>query len=140
MYLLDTNILSEVIRTRPTPSVANRFETAVSAELFTSVICLEEIRFVTLIGPPGNRLWERTEAKVLNRLALLPIDRRVALLAASLRAEWKTHGTPVGYRDGLIAATAQAHGLVLVTRNTRHFDHMTGLKLENWFDQQADAT
>jgi tRNA(fMet)-specific endonuclease VapC len=140
MYLLDTNILSEVIRTRPTPSVANRFETAVSAELFTSVICLEEIRFGTLIGPPGNRLWERTEAKVLNRLALLPIDRRVALLAASLRAEWKTHGTPVGYRDGLIAATAQAHGLVLVTRNTRHFDHMTGLKLENWFDQQADAT
>ena len=140
MYLLDTNILSEVIRTRPTPSVANRFETAVSAELLTSVICLEEIRFGTLIGPPGNRLWERTEAKVLNRLALLPIDRRVALLAASLRAEWKTHGTPVGYRDGLIAATAQAHGLVLVTRNTRHFDHMTGLKLENWFDQQADAT
>ncbi len=135
MYLLDTNILSEVIRTRPTPNVANRFETAVSAELFTSVICLEEIRFGTLIGPPGNRLWERTEAKVLNRLELLPIDRRVALLAASLRAEWKTQGTPVGYRDGLIAATAQAHGLVLVTRNIRHFDHMTGLKLENWFDQ-----
>jgi predicted nucleic acid-binding protein len=134
MYLLDTNILSEVIRARPAPTVANRFEAAPPEQLFTSVICLEEIRFGTLIGPPGNRLWERTEAKVLTRVALLPVDQAVALLAASLRAEWKMQGTPVGYRDGLIAGTAKAHGLVLVSRNVQHFDHVAGLKIENWFE------
>jgi tRNA(fMet)-specific endonuclease VapC len=134
MYLLDTNILSEIIRTRPAPNVANRFEAASAEQLFTSVICLEEIRFGALIGPPGNRLWERAEAKGLSRVLLLPVDRMVALLAANLRADWKLRGTPVGYRDGLIAATAKAHDLVLVTRNVRHFDHVTGLKIENWFE------
>src|ERR1043166_6283558 len=134
MYLLDTNILSEIIRTRPAPNVANRFEAAFAEPLFSSVICLEEIRFGALIGPPGNRLWERTEAKVLGRVLLLPVDRMVALLAANLREDWKLRGTPVGYRDDLIAATAKAHGSVLVTRNIRHFDHVTGLKIENWFE------
>jgi len=39
----------------------------------------------------------------------------------------------VSYRDGLIAATAKDHDLTLVTRNVRHFDHVSGLRIENWF-------
>jgi predicted nucleic acid-binding protein len=133
MYLLDTNILSELVRRLPDPRVESRFETEVES-LFTSVICLEEIRFGTRIGPPGNKLWERIEADVLPHLSVLALDKSVAILAGDLRAEWKTTGTPVGYGDGLIAATAKAHVLILVTRNVRHFDHVSGLRVENWFD------
>ena len=133
MYLLDTNVLSELIRLRPDPLVETRFETEPRA-LFTSVICVEEIRYGAKIGPPGNRLWERSQTEVFPRLTILPFDEALAIAAADLRAEWKVAGKPTGYRDGLIAATAKAKGLVLVTRNTRHFDHVSGLQVENWFE------
>lgn len=133
MYLLDTNILSELVRRLPDPRVESRFESEVEP-LFTSVICLEEIRFGARIGQPGNKLWERIEADVLPHLSVLALDKLVAILAGDLRAEWKTAGTPVGYGDGLIAATAKTHSLILVTRNVRHFDHVSGLRVENWID------
>ena len=133
MYLLDTNILSELVRRLPDPRVESRFESEPES-LFTSVICLEEIRFGTRIGPPGNKLWERMEADVLPHLSVLALGPSAAILAGDLRAEWKTLGTPVGYRDGLIAATAKAHNLILATRNVRHFDHVSGLTVENWFE------
>ena len=133
MYLLDTNILSELVRRLPDPRVESRFESE-PERLFTSVICLEEIRFGTRIGPPGNKLWERMEADVLPHVTVLALDAAAAILAGDLRAEWKTLGTPAGYRDGLIAASAKAYKLVLVTRNVRHFDHVTGLTVENWFE------
>jgi tRNA(fMet)-specific endonuclease VapC len=133
MYLLDTNVLSELMRLRPDPRVEARFESEPEL-LLTSVICLEEIRYGAKIAPPGNKLWERFAADLRPHLTILPLDESPASLAGDMRAEWKTRGTPIGYRDGLIAATAQANSLVLVTRNVRHFDHVTGLKIENWFE------
>jgi tRNA(fMet)-specific endonuclease VapC len=139
MYLLDTNILSELMRLRPNPRVEARFESE-PAELFTSAICLEEIRFGAMIGPPGNRLWERAEADVLLYVTVISFDKSLAVVAGDLRAEWKKQGKPVGYGDGLIAATAKSRNLTLVTRNVRHFDHVSGLKVENWFEPPSPAT
>jgi predicted nucleic acid-binding protein len=133
MYLLDTNVLSELMRLKPNPHVEVRFESE-PAPLLTSVICLEEIRYGAKIAPPGNKLWERFAADLRPHLTTLPLDESVAILAGDMRSEWKTRGTPIGYRDGLIAATAHANNLVLVTRNVRHFDHIVGLKIENWFE------
>lgn len=133
MYLLDTNILSELMRAQPNPCVEVRFESE-PEPLFTSVICVEEIRYGAKIAPPGNKLWDRFITDVRPHVTVLPLDEGVALRAGDLRAGWKTDGTPVGYRDGLIAATALAHSLTLVTRNVRHFDHVAGLKTENWFE------
>jgi predicted nucleic acid-binding protein len=134
VFLLDTNILSELVRKRPDPRVEARFQQAQEETLFTSAVCLEEIRFGCAIIPEGNLRWRRIHAKVLHRVRTLVFDYRAALIAGDLRGQWKTAGTPVGYEDGLIAATARSHGLTLVTRNTRHFDHVTGLKVENWFE------
>jgi tRNA(fMet)-specific endonuclease VapC len=136
VYLLDTNVLSELMRLKPDSVVEARFESEPAA-LLTSVICLEEIRYGAKIAPAGNKLWERFAADLRPYLTVLPVDESLAVLAGNLRAEWKTRGRPVGYRDGLIAATAQASGVVLVTRNVRHFDHVTGLKIENWFEPPA---
>ena len=137
MYLLDTNVLSELVRRLPDPAVEARFDLE-AGWLSTSVICVEEIRFGAMIAPPGNRLWERFTIEVRPFITLQPLDEAIVILAGDLRAEWKRNGTPVGYRDGLIAATAKALDLTLVTRNVRHFDHVPGLKVENWFTP-ADA-
>lgn len=134
MYLLDTNVLSELMRQNPNPNVAARFESVSVEDLFTSVICIEEIRFGARIGPPGNQLWERAESQVLPFVTVLIFDEALARLAGDLRGEWKVQGTPAGYGDGLIAATATAHGLALATRNVKHFDHVAGLTVENWFE------
>ncbi len=134
MYLLDTNVLSEIARSRPHPDVLARFRAAPDAALFTSAICIEEIHFGIAAGPDGDMVRQRMESRVLFRVAVLALDDVVAKVAGALRGEWKVRGTPVGYRDGLIAATAQAHALILVTRNTRHFDHVGGLPIENWFE------
>ena len=133
MYLLDTNILSELMRQKPNAQVEARFESE-PEELLTSVICLEEIRYGVKIAPAGNRLWERAQADLLPYLTVLALDEPLAIIAGDLRGEWKVQGTPVGYRDGLIAATAKAKDLILVTRNVRHFDHVPGLLVENWFE------
>src|SRR5665213_362590 len=133
MYLLDTNVISELMRARPDPLVETRFESE-SSELFTSAICLEEIRYGAKIGPPGNKLWERAVAIVLPHLTVLAFTESEAVLAGDLRGEWKVRGTPVSYRDGLIAATARSAGLILVTRNVRHFDHVDALNVDNWFE------
>ena len=133
MYLLDTNILSELMRRQPNPQVEARFA-AEPGELFASAGTVEEIRYGARIGPPGNRLWERAEADLFPHLTVLALDQPVAVLAADLRAEWKRSGTPVVYSDGLIAATAKHFGLTLVTRSVRHFGHVPGLSVQNWFE------
>lgn len=134
MHLLDTNILSEVVRRHPDPKVLARFETVPDEELFTSAVCLEEIHYGIRIATTGAAVRQRMEEEVLWRLTVVSLDESTARLAGELRGEWKLRGTPVGYRDGLIAATAKAHGLILVTRNVRHFDHVSGLTVENWFE------
>jgi predicted nucleic acid-binding protein len=134
VYLLDTNILSEVARSRPHPEVLARFRAQPDSALFTSAICIEEIYFGIAAGPDRDMVRQRMEDRALFRVTVLAFDKAAAELAGTLRGEWKLRGTPVGYRDGLIAATARHHGLVLVTRNARHFDHVTALRIENWFE------
>ena len=134
MYLLDTNILSELIRREPNRQVLGRFEAIPDEQLFTSTICIEEIAFGASIAPVGNRIWERFETEVLPWVTVLDFDLNSALNAGPMRGRWKQRGTPVGYADSLLAATATAYGLILVTRNVRHFAHEPTLKVENWFE------
>jgi predicted nucleic acid-binding protein len=133
MYLLDTNVLSELMRLNPNAHVEARFELE-QAHLFTSAICIEEIRYGAKIGPPGNKLWERANSEVLPHLTVLALDEFLAIAAGDLRAECKSQGKVSGYGNGLIAATAKAKNLILVTRNVRHFENVVGLTVENWFE------
>lgn len=134
MFLLDTNVLSEMVRRLPHARVSARFEAAADNELLTSSVCIEEIRFGCCLVPHGEDKWRKVHAKVLSRVVVLDFDYATAVRAGELRAAWKQAGTPVGYEDGLIAAAALTANLTLVTRNTRHFDHVAGLRVENWFD------
>jgi tRNA(fMet)-specific endonuclease VapC len=66
------------------------------------------------------------------RLAIVEFDREDAREAGAIRASLSRPGTPIGPYDALIAGQAKARGLTLVTRNTREFARVDGLKVENW--------
>lgn len=68
MFLLDTNILSELVRRQPHGGVQTRFAAAANHELFTSAVCIEEIRYGCRLVPNGEAKWRTVLARVLSRL------------------------------------------------------------------------
>lgn len=130
MYLLDTNALSEPLRKAPSARFMDRLRRAPAAALFTSAICVFELRFGA--ERRGGGLWKRIEEEILDRLGVVAVDRRVAERAADLRAHLAGRGTPVALEDLLIGATALAEGMIVVTRNVRDFERLPGVHVENW--------
>ena len=131
-YLLDTSIVSEVVRPKPDRRVISWLETTPDAALHLSVLSLGEIRSgaESLKASPRKerlRVWLEQELPAWFEGRLLPVDVTVAdrwgrLIAAADR--------PVPAIDSLLAATALAHGLRLVTRNVRDFA-FPGLEVVN---------
>jgi tRNA(fMet)-specific endonuclease VapC len=128
-YLLDTNILSALIR-QPSGAVAAHIEKVGEDAVCTSLIVAAELRFGA--RKKGSRkLVDRVE-RVLDSLDILALESPADNRYAELRHALERAGTPIGPNDMLIAAHALALGLVLVTDNTREFARVRGLKTENW--------
>ena len=117
-YLLDTNIVSELSRPRPNPVLSQWI--ALANEHAVSTVTLEEIGF-GLAWHPNARI-ERFMNTYFNTASLLNITPEIAKRCGSLRGEFRRKGISRHQSDMLIAATAQAHNLTLVTRNIRDFD------------------
>lgn len=133
-YLLDTNILSDLVRHpqgRITACIAQVREKSVC----TSMIVACELRFgAAKRGAP--RLTAQMEA-VLAAMEILPFDKPADHEYAKLRLYLERTGTPIGPNDMLIAAHALASGSILVTANTDEFARVPGLAVENWFERMS---
>lgn len=131
-YLLDTNIISDMIRSSD-GSAARRVEQIGPKEIFTSIIVAAELRYgCAKKGSP--KLLTKVE-NILKTIPVLPLDIPTDAKYASIRAELEAIGQPVGMNDLLIAAHAYALGLTLVTDNTREFSRIRGLSVENWLER-----
>jgi len=131
-YLLDTNILSDVIR-RPDGPVARRIEQVGPKAIFTSIIVAAELRYGSAKkGSP--KLLAKVEG-ILETIPVLPLDIPADAEYGGIRAELEEAGQPIGMNDLLIAAHAYALRLTLVTDNTREFSRIRGLKVENWLER-----
>lgn len=130
-YLLDTNIVSYYLR-RVSPVLEERVNDALrQRSIAISVITRAELRY----GQTGMASADRRRPLIDSFLLRLPSVEwgcDAADRYGALRHTLKTQGTPIGDMDTLIAAHALAEELVLVTHNTRHFDHVPGLTLEDW--------
>ena len=133
MYLIDTNVLSEVIRPRPNLAVVRTLLTTDPALRFASEITRYELRFGAMLRDDGAALWARIEQRILPLARWLPVDAAVVLAAADLGARLRRAGQPIEWSDLMLAATATAHGLTVVTRNVRHFERVPNSQVENWF-------
>ncbi len=133
MYLFDTNVLSEIVRKAPNLRVTHRVLAVEPAQRFASEITRLELRGGALRVPDGGALWQRIEALVLPEMRWLGIDKAVSTAAADVSHALRLQGRPIDMPDLLLAATALAYDLTMVTRNLRHFDRVPGLVVENWF-------
>ncbi len=130
LYLLDTNICIYIIRGRQR-RVVERFQQHALSELLISSVTTAELYF-------GIEKSERREHNLgvletfLLPIAVQPFDYETSVLYGRLRADLERRGTPIGPLDTLIAAHALSLGAVLVTNNTREFERIPELRLENW--------
>lgn len=132
-FLIDTCVLSELVKPKPSPLVSEWFDTAPAAGLFVSALTLGEIRKGVEKLRSGRRraqiaAWLETELPAWFENRVLPVDVGVADEWGRLMARVKKRQVPA--IDGLIAATALRHQLVVVTRNEADFI-ATGVDLLN---------
>lgn len=133
LYLLDTNIVSYYLR-RSSPTLEDKVSTALKAQSSViSTLTRAELRF----GQACMSAEDRRRALIdhfLLRLPNIEWSSQAADHYGQIKALHKRQGTPIGELDTQIAAHALAEDLVLVTHNTRHFEKVPGLKLEDWMN------
>jgi tRNA(fMet)-specific endonuclease VapC len=129
-YLLDTDTLSQFSRGHA--GVLERVKETSPSDIAISTVTLMEIEYGLALQSAKARKLRPILYDFFGAATLLPFDEQAAKATAAIRAKLKTKGTPIGAYDALIAGTALAKGLVVVTGNTREYNRIGGLIVENW--------
>ena len=131
-YLLDTNICIYIAKHHP-PEVRARFARHKAAELAMSVVTLGELRFGAEKSASRERAL-RTIEQLGQVIEVCELSPDVGEHYGQIRAQLQRKGEVIGNNDLWIAAHARARGWTLVSNNTREFERVEGLLLENWVE------
>ena len=131
-YLLDTNILSDLVR-HPQGTVVDRLAKVGEDSVCTSIVAAAELRYGA-VKSGSDKLADRVDL-LLSALEVLPLEAPADRQYAELRHHLTRQGTPIGPNDLLIAAHALATDLTVVTANVGEFSRVPGLKVENWLQE-----
>jgi tRNA(fMet)-specific endonuclease VapC len=128
-YLLDTSVLSDIVKKPGSPAEV-RFSQCSPDALLTSIIVVAEARF----GLVKNRAFKTAHRleQLLTTIDVAPFETPADSIYADLRVQLERAGTPIGGNDMLIAAHALALDATLVTANEREFRRVPHLEVENW--------
>ena len=132
IYLLDTNILSAIIK-QPVGEAAQHLLLLDVSQRTTSIIVACELRFGAA-KKNSSALTQRVE-QLLNVLKIHPLEPNADTHYGQIRADLEQKGQLIGQNDLLIAAHALALDAILVTDNIREFSRIPNLKLENWLNR-----
>lgn len=128
-YMLDTNIAIYVIKRRP-------IEALVTFNRYADMMCVSAVTEAELLhGAEKSQQREhnlRQVADFLSRLEVLSYTSKAAGHYGDIRADLERKEKPIGVNDLHIAAHARSEGFILVSNNLREFEHVDGLRLENW--------
>ncbi|NTH16697.1 type II toxin-antitoxin system VapC family toxin [Agrobacterium rhizogenes] len=131
LYMLDTNIVSELVR-NPHGVVARRIAEVGPDAVCVSIITAAELRY-GCAKKGSAKLLAQVEA-ILGSIPVLPLEVPADAEYGGIRAELEVAGKPIGPNDLFIAAHAYALEAVLVTANTGEFKRIQSLQVENWLD------
>ena len=129
-YLLDTNILSDLIK-QPSGIVAQKISHQENEDLLcTSIIVACELRYGAF-KKNSTSLTTRVN-QLLEVITIMPLEDKMSIKYAELRTFLEKSGTPIGSNDLLIASQASCLKLIMVTANVREFSRIPDLTVENW--------
>lgn len=129
-YLLDTCTVSDFVKGQI--GVLSRLKSTPPAHIAVSSITRMEIAFGLQLNPEMARKISPVIDALLGAITVLPFDEADAQAAAAIRAALQRQGRPIGAYDVLLAGSAMARGLIMVTANVGEFERVDGLLVENW--------
>ncbi|MCI5829418.1 MAG: PIN domain-containing protein [Treponema sp.] len=138
-YLIDSNIISEVIKNSPSMKVIEKLAEH-SSDCCISVFTLHELLFGAERLEPGRRkseLLKFINEDVCENFPIVGYSSEAARIQAKMRSSLEKQGIILPYGDSQIAASAVCQNLIMVTRNKRHFEVLEKdfhLAIENWFE------
>lgn len=130
-YLLDTNIVSDLVR-HPDGVVRDRIAEVGEETVCISLVVASELRFGA--AKRNSKLLSKQVELILSALPVLSLESPVDEHYAEIRVALEKSGNPIGPNDLLIAAHCRALGLTLVTHNLKEFSHVPKLRVENWLE------
>jgi len=132
MYIFDTDTLSNIVKRRPSSLLLRKLDNLPPEFQYTTSINAAEIYYGAHRSPGRERILTTFQELVFPNLKILPFDEHSALIYGKLRAKLEKRGLTKSEPDMRISAIAIQHRFILVTGNTRHFQGIPRLKIENW--------
>jgi tRNA(fMet)-specific endonuclease VapC len=129
-YLLDTCTVSDFVKGQP--NMLARIKAISPTLVAVSALSRMEVEYGLALNADRARKLAPVLQAFFSTISTLPFEVADALAAAAIRAALKTKGQPIGAYDVLIAGTALARGLVVVTSNVGEFQRIGGLQVEDW--------
>lgn len=133
MILLDTNVLSELMRPRPRATITKWLDERLEGTVWISTITLAEIQFGIAILPEGHKRTDLAEraAELFSwfEATTASFDALAAREFALVAAERRKRGRPIDHPDAQVAAIALSMGCILATMNTKDFEGIDGLNV-----------
>lgn len=130
MIVLDTDVVSDLMRPQPSPSLVARLADIPASEQGTTAVTIGELAYgANRVERP--ELYERA-MRLLSGIPILSFDQSAAEHYGRIRSDLERNGTRLADPDLRIAATVLAHQATLITGNTRHFTRVLDLTVHNW--------
>ncbi len=129
-YLLDTCVISDFVKGQP--NVLTRLKYEQPDNLAISSVTRMEIEYGLKLNPARAKKIQSIVEMILSMIHTLPYEAEDAITTANIRSYLKASGTPIGAYDVMIGGLALNRNLIMVTSNTKEFERITGLVLEDW--------
>jgi tRNA(fMet)-specific endonuclease VapC len=137
MYLFDTDVITNVLKPKPSQRLIDKLSTVAQRDQFISTITLSEIVYGAMKSQRPEYHLKNLEQILLPSVNIIGFDAKAAYICGQLRAKLEKAGQPLPLADLEIASIAVAGEFILVSGNSKHFKRIADLKLENWFTENS---
>jgi len=133
-YLFDTDTITTLLKPKPPQGLLKKIQNVEPYNQYISTITIFEISYGAHKSKNPRKYLDFLELQVLPKVRVLTFDDTAAYMAGRIKAEKEKLGQSVSPLDHHIAAIAKANGCILVTGNSRHFDSIPGIEVQNWIE------